>query len=158
MTKGPKSYRGIKRAVHARDGWRCRYCGRMTSWRLRDRSFSRTVDHVIPRIMGGRSNIINLVTCCKECNETKGDRTLGELGWKLRPIPPHRIDRGLWKHNRYITDVCTRCDKPARYHSRPPYHGGPRDCPNGETQYQALAHYIYLQSQNLLPLDEPVLT
>lgn len=33
-----------------------------------------TVDHVIPRSKGGKTNMDNLVPCCFTCNATKRDR------------------------------------------------------------------------------------
>ena len=54
-----------RRAVFARDGWQCMYCGAKTSL---------TVDHVIPRSKGGSSTWDNIVTCCAPCNRRKGDR------------------------------------------------------------------------------------
>ena len=54
-----------RRAVFARDGWSCQYCGSRTNL---------TVDHVIPRSKGGPSTWENIVTCCAPCNRRKGDR------------------------------------------------------------------------------------
>lgn len=66
-----------RRAVFARDGWRCAYC----------RGPAETIDHVIPRSRGGRHSWDNVVAACAKCNHTKGDRTLAELGWRLRVAP-----------------------------------------------------------------------
>ena len=70
-----------RRALFARDGWRCVYCG-TSGGRL-------TLDHVVPRSRGGRSSWENLVACCYRCNNSKGDRTPEEAGLKLarRPRP-----------------------------------------------------------------------
>src|SRR5207249_4042783 len=48
-----------------------------------------TLDHVVPRSRGGRSSWENLVACCYQCNNSKGDRTPEEAGLKLarRPRP-----------------------------------------------------------------------
>jgi 5-methylcytosine-specific restriction endonuclease McrA len=54
-----------RRAVFARDGWECQYCGARTSL---------TVDHVIPRSKGGGSDWENIVASCAPCNRRKGDR------------------------------------------------------------------------------------
>ena len=54
-----------RRAVFARDGWTCQYCGARTSL---------TVDHVIPRSKGGASSWDNIVASCAPCNRRKGDR------------------------------------------------------------------------------------
>ena len=55
-----------RRALFARDGWRCVYCG-TSSGRL-------TLDHVIPRSRGGGSVWENVVTSCAPCNLRKGNR------------------------------------------------------------------------------------
>ena len=59
-----------RRALFARDGWRCVYCGDGTT-RL-------TLDHVVPRSRGGDSVWENVVTACGPCNLRKGDRLLEE--------------------------------------------------------------------------------
>jgi 5-methylcytosine-specific restriction endonuclease McrA len=71
-----------RRALFARDGWRCVYCG-TTSGRL-------TLDHVVPRSRGGESVWENVVTSCATCNHRKGNRTLEESGLELqtKPKPP----------------------------------------------------------------------
>lgn len=43
----------------------CHYCGRQF------KPAELTMDHVIPLARGGRSEKINLVPCCKECNSKK---------------------------------------------------------------------------------------
>src|ERR687885_2139361 len=71
-----------RRALFARDGWRCMYCG-SSSGRL-------TLDHVVPRSRGGDSVWENVVTSCAPCNLRKGDRLLHEVAMELRhpPRPP----------------------------------------------------------------------
>ena len=68
-----------RRALFARDGWRCVYCG-TSSGRL-------TLDHVVPRSKGGESIWENVVTACAPCNLRKGDRLLEESGFTLRRLP-----------------------------------------------------------------------
>jgi len=71
-----------RRALFARDGWRCVYCG-TTNGRL-------TLDHVVPRSKGGESIWENVVTACAPCNLRKGDRSLEQVGMELKtqPRPP----------------------------------------------------------------------
>ena len=71
-----------RRALFARDGWRCVYCG-TSSGRL-------TLDHVVPRSKGGESIWENVVTACAPCNLRKGDRLLEDSGLHLKrpPRPP----------------------------------------------------------------------
>ena len=54
-----------RRAVFARDGWTCQYCGARSNL---------TVDHVIPRSKGGVSSWDNIVASCAPCNRRKGDQ------------------------------------------------------------------------------------
>src|SRR3954452_5230396 len=71
-----------RRALFARDGWRCVYCG-SSGGRL-------TLDHVIPRSRGGESIWENVVTSCAPCNLRKGNRLPHEIQMELRqqPRPP----------------------------------------------------------------------
>jgi 5-methylcytosine-specific restriction endonuclease McrA len=70
-----------RRALFARDGWRCVYCG--SSGRL-------TLDHVVPRSKGGDSVWENVVTSCAPCNLRKADKLVEDSGLTLRvrPTPP----------------------------------------------------------------------
>ena len=70
-----------RRALFARDGWRCVYCG--SAGRL-------TLDHVVPRSRGGDSVWENVVTSCAPCNLRKADRLVEEVGLTMRvpPTPP----------------------------------------------------------------------
>jgi 5-methylcytosine-specific restriction endonuclease McrA len=71
-----------RRAVLARDGWTCQYCGSSRP--------GLTVDHVIPRSRGGESVWENIVASCAPCNRKKGNRLPRELGMhpRKRPRPP----------------------------------------------------------------------
>lgn len=67
----------------------CRYC--MTRR-------STTVDHVIPRILGGSNDDLNLVGACGPCNSAKGGLTPKEAGMLLHlprrffDLTPHQKD------------------------------------------------------------------
>jgi 5-methylcytosine-specific restriction endonuclease McrA len=67
-----------RRAVFARDDWRCQYCGAASHL---------TVDHVVPRSRGGRSTWDNVVTSCAPCNVRKADRLPDEVGMHPRAAP-----------------------------------------------------------------------
>ena len=71
-----------RRALFARDNWRCQYCG-TDGGKL-------TLDHIVPRSRGGDSIWENVVTSCAPCNLRKGNRTLDEVGMRLhtQPRPP----------------------------------------------------------------------
>lgn len=66
-----------RKAVFARDGGRCAYCGAVAT----------SIDHVVPRSRGGLHVWENVVASCGRCNHTKADRQVSELGWKLRVVP-----------------------------------------------------------------------
>lgn len=68
-----------KRSVFIRDGYNCQYCGKHTP--------KPTIDHIIPRSKGGKTNWSNVVTACHACNNRKGDRSLKESGMRLIKDP-----------------------------------------------------------------------
>ena len=70
-----------RRAVFARDRFRCQYCGSQRHL---------TVDHVVPRSKGGSDGWENVVTSCAPCNLRKGDRLLPAEDLRLarKPRPP----------------------------------------------------------------------
>lgn len=73
-----------RRAVFARDGYECQYCGAASHL---------TMDHVIPRSRGGRSSWENVVTSCAPCNLRKGNRLPAEINMHPRMVPrPPRPD------------------------------------------------------------------
>ncbi len=72
-----------RKEVYSRDSYTCQYCGRPGG--------HLTLDHVIPRMRGGRHTWENLVTACRHCNHRKGNKSVEESGMKLRTQPkqPH---------------------------------------------------------------------
>ncbi len=62
-----------RRAVFARDDWRCQYCARPAE----------NLDHVVPRSRGGEHVWENVVASCKRCNSRKENRLLHEAGLRL---------------------------------------------------------------------------
>ena len=80
----PQQTRALSRKnILLRDRNTCQFCGRVFP------AAELTLDHVVPRSRGGRSSWENLVACCYQCNNRKGDRTPEEAGIKLvrRPRP-----------------------------------------------------------------------
>ena len=67
-----------RRAVFARDGWACQYCGTRSNL---------TVDHVIPRSKGGDSSWENIVASCAPCNRRKGNSLPRQVGMRLLKQP-----------------------------------------------------------------------
>ncbi|MBS1719386.1 MAG: HNH endonuclease [Armatimonadetes bacterium] len=73
-----------RHSILARDNYTCQYCGSKKDL---------TIDHVIPRWVGGPHTWDNLVACCRRCNLAKGDKTPQQAQMKLfrRPKRPHFI-------------------------------------------------------------------
>lgn len=74
-----KRFRKI-RALRARDGDLCAYCGVLLDFRRGVRqevsTNKATVDHVVPKSVGGFGFLENLKLCCPRCNAKKGSRLL----------------------------------------------------------------------------------
>lgn len=75
------SVRFSRKNIWIRDEGRCQYCAHPVSIK------NYTLDHVIPKTAGGKTNWINVVTCCTPCNQKKGDKSLNKAGMKLLKDP-----------------------------------------------------------------------
>jgi CRISPR/Cas system Type II protein with McrA/HNH and RuvC-like nuclease domain len=65
----------MRRLMH-RQGGRCYYCNDPISSEKNMRHPQRaTIDHRVPRSLGGTNERINLVAACNACNGRKGDMT-----------------------------------------------------------------------------------
>jgi 5-methylcytosine-specific restriction endonuclease McrA len=69
-----------RRAIFARDGWVCQYCGQPAE----------NLDHVLPRSRGGGHTWENVVAACRRCNSRKENRLPHEAGLALarKPFAP----------------------------------------------------------------------
>ncbi len=74
-----------RKNILMRDGHRCQYCGTNRG--------PMTVDHIVPRTMGGSDTWDNLVCACVKCNNRKGDQTPDQAGMTLhkRPTRPNHV-------------------------------------------------------------------
>lgn len=79
--KRVKSVRFSRKNVWIRDEGRCQYCSQQVS--IKDF----TLDHVVPRTLGGSTMWTNVVTCCTRCNQVKGDKLLHKCGMNLIKVP-----------------------------------------------------------------------
>ena len=76
-----------RRAIFARDGHRCQYCGAQAE----------NIDHIVPRSKGGPHAWDNVVAACRRCNARKRDHLLEETGMKLRHQPSAPgVGNGHW--------------------------------------------------------------
>jgi 5-methylcytosine-specific restriction endonuclease McrA len=83
MIRRPRPHiRLTKREILRRDDYACQYCGQRVPYL--------TIDHVIPRRLGGEHSWENLVAACPSCNHHKGGRTLEQAQMHLlhRPAEP----------------------------------------------------------------------
>lgn len=88
-----------RRNIYARDGNKCQYCGKIFP------TSELSIDHVVPRSLGGTSMWENVVCACTKCNVKKGGRTPHQANMKLitKPVKPNRnpsLHIHL-SHNRY---------------------------------------------------------
>lgn len=74
-----------RRTLLSRDNYTCQYCG-STEHPL-------TIDHVLPRSRGGKTEWTNVVAACVTCNRKKGNKLPGEARMFLRqpPVKPGYI-------------------------------------------------------------------
>lgn len=85
-----------RREVFRRDNFSCLYCG--------SRNRDLTIDHVIPRHLGGRQTWENVVTACAACNHQKGGRTLQESGMCLIKSPASPPSSALYVYQHYLSE------------------------------------------------------
>jgi hypothetical protein len=80
----PTDVKFNRRNIFARDKNRCQYCGKRYS------TSELSLDHVIPRTMGGKSVWENVVCACADCNVKKGGRMPQQAGLALvrKPVKP----------------------------------------------------------------------
>jgi len=74
--------------IFKRDNYQCQYCGQKPG------SQELTIDHVIPKVLGGKTSWENCVLCCVSCNTLKGSKLFNEIsnskfpqGMKLIKFP-----------------------------------------------------------------------
>ena len=71
--------------VYKRDAFTCQYCNTQFP------TSKLTLDHVVPRSVGGPTSWTNIVTCCVDCNQLKADQTPEQAGMRLarKPYAPY---------------------------------------------------------------------
>ena len=82
-TEYQKWKRGVKYSrsgILIRDNFTCQFCGAKPQMNLL------TLDHVVPRSKGGKTNWTNIVTACKDCNANKGNNE--RIRPKYMPVKP----------------------------------------------------------------------
>jgi len=79
----PMKIRFSRANIYARDNKVCQYCEK--KFKPQDL----TLDHVIPKSVGGKTSWKNIVTSCKDCNTEKANRTPQQAKMKLAKRPEY---------------------------------------------------------------------
>lgn len=86
-----------RKAVFKRDNLSCQYCGKCLKYS------QATIDHIVPKSLGGQSTFTNCVTSCIACNNKKGNKMPEQVDMFLqsKPIAPARYmhfisDQDAW--------------------------------------------------------------
>ena len=87
-SKGNKTTKwlSLRFSVLRRDNFTCQYCGRGVA-----DGAKLEVDHIVPKIKGGKDTINNLITSCRECNKGKRDvlltgKEMGKIKGKVKDV------------------------------------------------------------------------
>ena len=105
MIKRPRpTVKLTKAEVFRRDNFTCQYCGKHTQ--------KLTIDHILPRHLGGTHTWTNLVAACPECNHKKGGRTAAQAMMPLlnqpftpRPTAEYIFGRYLRSNQEWLTYI-----------------------------------------------------
>lgn len=98
-----KSVKYSRANLYLRDLYTCQYCDEVFDYK------DLTIDHVVPRMAGGKTNFENTVTCCKACNSAKGHQLKKPLRRPFKPDYYHMV--GKWKQS----DIAVPCDSWYKY-------------------------------------------
>jgi 5-methylcytosine-specific restriction endonuclease McrA len=85
-----------KREILRRDNYTCQYCGNHAAYL--------TVDHILPRRLGGQHSWENLVAACPPCNHRKGGRTLEQAQMRLLRHPQEPPTSAQYLFARHLGD------------------------------------------------------
>lgn len=85
-----------RREIFRRDSFTCQYCG--------SSSRDLTVDHIVPKHMGGEHSWENVVTACTYCNHKKGGRTLRQAGMHLKKLAKEPPASAMYLYNHYLNE------------------------------------------------------
>jgi 5-methylcytosine-specific restriction endonuclease McrA len=85
-----------RREVFRRDNYTCQYCGKHTT--------DLTIDHIIPRHLGGQHVWKNVVAACPVCNHRKGGRLLEEVNMRLLRPPSEPPSSARYIFGRHLSE------------------------------------------------------
>jgi len=96
MIKRPRPIVKLTRKeIFRRDNYTCQYCGRQMS--------NLTIDHVIPRRLGGKTQWRNVVAACPRCNHQKGGMTPGQSGMYPLKKPKNPPNTAAYLYGKHLT-------------------------------------------------------
>ncbi len=97
MIKRPRPIVKLTRKeIFRRDNYTCQYCGRQLS--------NLTIDHVIPRRLGGETQWDNVVAACPRCNHLKGGMTPDQSGMYPRKKPEHPPNTATYLYGKQLNE------------------------------------------------------
>lgn len=83
-----------KEQLLIRDGNKCHYCNEhfsYTGWK------APTIDHKVPKALGGNDHLVNLVLACGHCNAKKANIPYEVFTKKERaPETPRPLNKARW--------------------------------------------------------------
>jgi 5-methylcytosine-specific restriction endonuclease McrA len=85
-----------RREVFRRDNYTCQYCGRHDT--------PLTVDHILPKHLGGQHIWTNVVAACPACNHRKGGRRLEEVHMSLLHVPKEPPASAMYLYGRHLDE------------------------------------------------------
>jgi len=85
-----------RREIFRRDNYTCQYCGK--------RDMKLTVDHVIPKRLGGKHIWTNVVAACHECNHKKGGRRMEDAHMLPLHAPMEPSASAVYLYGRHLDD------------------------------------------------------
>ncbi len=85
-----------RREIFRRDNYTCQYCGK--------RGLTLTIDHVLPKRLGGKHIWTNVVAACPACNHKKGGRRVEDV--QMRPLhtPGEPSAKALYIYGKHLEE------------------------------------------------------
>jgi len=85
-----------RREIFRRDNYTCQYCGK--------RGLTLTIDHVLPKRLGGKHIWTNVVAACPACNHKKGGRRVEDV--QMRPLhaPMEPSANAIYMYGKHLGD------------------------------------------------------
>jgi len=95
MIKRPRpKVKLTKREILRRDNYTCQYCGKILPYL--------TIDHIVPRRLGGTHEWDNVVAACPACNHRKGGRTVEQAQMRLARPPVEPPSSAVYIFGRHL--------------------------------------------------------